>query len=105
TVGGVGVADGEFAGVVFGLCHALGQLFIPRLGLVHRQLGVAIFQNVIGGERLAAFAVAFDATGGNGIFAADAAAFDDAPTCRFQRGINMLGACLGFVHAGNGFFS
>ena len=32
------------------------------------------------------------------IFPMDAAAFDDAPARRFQRGINMLGACLGLVH-------
>jgi hypothetical protein len=50
--------------------------------------------------------VTFDAAGRNRILAPDAAALDDAPARRFQRGINVLGACLGFVHdlGGLGFF-
>ena len=49
AVGGVGVADGEFPGVVLGLRHARGQRFIPRLRLDDGQLVVAIDQQVIGG--------------------------------------------------------
>ena len=49
--------------------------------------------------RLAAFAVALDAARRDGIFAEDFAALDDAPARPFQCGINVFGACLGFVHA------
>ena len=49
AVGGIGVADGQLPGVVLRLRHALGQRFIPRLGLDDRQLGVAIDQHIIGG--------------------------------------------------------
>ena len=98
AVGGVGEADGELAGVVLGLRHAFGQRFIPRLGLDDGELGVAIDQHVIGGERLAAPPVAFDAAERDRVFAPDAAAFDDAPARRLQRGIDMLGSGFGFVH-------
>ena len=54
AVGGVGEADGKFAGVILRLRHALGQFFIPRLGLDDGELGVAILQNVICRERFAA---------------------------------------------------
>ena len=43
-------------------------------------------------------AVAFDAAGRDGILAPDAAALDDAPARRFQRGIDVLGSGFGFVH-------
>ena len=69
------------------------------------RFGAAIFQNLIGGERLAALAVAFDATGGNGMLATDADALDDAPARRFKGVVNVLGACFSLVHAGNGFLS
>ena len=98
AVGGVGEAHGHLARVILGLAHTFRQRFVPRLGLVHGQLAVAIDQHVIGGERLAAFAVAFDAARRDGIFAQDFAAFHDAPARRFQCGINVLGAGLGFVH-------
>ncbi|MDZ4800714.1 MAG: hypothetical protein SGI92_21350 [Bryobacteraceae bacterium] len=97
-IGGVGKSHRQLAGVVLGLPHALGQFFIPGLGLVQGQLGVAIFQNVIRLQRLAAFAVAFDAAQRDGIFAADAAALDHAPARRLQRGVNVLGSGFGFVH-------
>ena len=48
AVGGIGVADGQFPGVIFRLRYAFGQFFIPRLGLDDGQLGVAIDQNVVG---------------------------------------------------------
>ena len=97
----IGVADRQLAGVVLGLRHALGQRFIPRLGLDDGELGVAILKHVIGGERLAASPVAFDAAERDRIFAPDAAAFDDAPARRFQGGIDMLGSGFGFVHGGS----
>ena len=72
--------------------------FVPRLGLDDGELGVAIDQHVVGGERLAAPAVAFDAAERDRILAPDAAALDDAPAGRLQRGIDVLGSGLGFVH-------
>jgi len=33
-----------------------------------------------------------------GIFAEDAAAFDDAPACGFEGGIDVLGSGFGLVH-------
>jgi hypothetical protein len=39
-----------------------------------------------------------DATGGDAVLAQNSAAFDDAPARRFQSGVDMLGACPGFVH-------
>ena len=42
--------------------------------------------------------VAFDATECDRILSSDTAALDDAPAGRFQRGINVLGSGLGFVH-------
>ena len=98
AVGGVGEADGQLAGVVLGLRHALGQRLVPRLGLDDGELGVAIDQHVIGGERLAAPSVAFEAARRDGVFAPDAAAFDHAPARRFQCGVDMFGSGLGFVH-------
>ena len=67
AVGGVGIPHRQLARVVLRLHHALGQFFVPRLGLVHSQLGVAIFQHVIRGERLPAPTVAFDAAQRDGI--------------------------------------
>ena len=98
AVGGIGEADGQLAGVVLGLRHAFGQFFVPRLGLDDGQLGVAIVQHVIGGERLAASPVAFDAARRDRIFAPDAAALDHAPARRLQRGVDMFGSGFGFVH-------
>jgi hypothetical protein len=51
-----------------------------------------------GDETAGAAAVAFDTTGRNLILAPDAAALDDAPARRFQRGINVFCSCFGFVH-------
>ena len=98
AVGGVGEADGQLAGIVLRLRHAFGQRLVPRLGLDHGQLVVAIDQHVVGGQRLAAPPVAFDAAQRDRILAADAAALDHAPARRLQRGIDVLGSGLGFVH-------
>lgn len=94
---GVSEPDRQLLGVVLRLRNAFGQFLVPRLGLDHGQLRVAIFQNVNGGERLAALAVAFDAPGRNRILAPDAAAFDHAPPRSGECGVDVLGACLGFV--------
>jgi len=77
------MADGQLARIVFRLSYAFGQLLVQRLGFDDAELGIAIFQHVIGGERLAAFAVALEAAGSDGILAPEAAAFDDAPAGRF----------------------
>src|ERR1035438_6726292 len=98
AVGGIGVTNGQLARVILRLPDAFGQFFFQRLGFANAEFGVSNFQDVIGGEWFAAFAVALDATGRNRILAPDAAALDDAPARRLQRGINMFGACLGFVH-------
>jgi hypothetical protein len=63
-----------------------------------RKLGVAIFKNVIRNERLGTPTLAFQATESDFVFPADAAFVDDTPACRFQRGIDVLGSGLGFVH-------
>jgi hypothetical protein len=55
-VAGVGEADRQLAGVVLGLADALGQRLVPGLGFDHGQLGVAVFQHVVGDQRLAALA-------------------------------------------------
>ena len=91
----------SFPRVVFGLRHSLGHLFVPGLGLDDGEFVIAIDQDVIGSERLAASAVAFEATQRDRIFAPDAAAFDHAPARRRQRGVNALGSGLGFVHGRN----
>src|SRR5690606_6791982 len=88
----------QFSRVVLGLGHAFGQRFIPRFRLHHGQLAVAIDQHVIGHERLAAPPDAFNTARRNGVFAQDPAALDHAPSCCFQRGVNVLGSGFGFVH-------
>ena len=60
---------------------------------------IAIDQHVIGGERLAAPPVAFDAAQRDRILAPDAAAFDHAPARRLEGGVDVLGSGFGFVHA------
>jgi hypothetical protein len=71
-------------------------LTLREKGLVHRQFGVAIFQHDVRLELLAKR---------DGKLAADPAALDGASARRFQRGQNLIVWGLGFVHAGNGFFS
>jgi len=97
-VGGIGKAHRQLARVVLALRHPFGQLLIPRLGLNHGQLAVAVFQHVIGGERLPAPAQPLDAPRRDGKLPPDATALHDAPARRRQRGVNMLGSGFGFVH-------
>src|SRR6185437_13121931 len=82
----IGEADGELAGIILRLRHAFGQGFVPGLGLDHAELVRAIFEDVIGDERLGAAAKTFDAAEGDRVFAPDAAAFDDAPARRLRAG-------------------
>ena len=98
-VRGIGEAHRQLPRVILRLPHAFGQCFVPRLGFHHAELGVAILQHVIRRERFAAWPpVTFDATGRNRILAPDAAALHHAPSRCLQRGINVLGSGLGFVH-------
>jgi len=99
AVGGVGESNSHLRGVVLRLGDALGQRLVPRLGLVHGELAVAIDQHVVGVVRPRAPAEAFNAARSDGILAQDLAALDVAPARRLQGGINMLGSGIGFVHA------
>src|SRR5439155_4468780 len=96
SVGGVRVANCQLARVILRLPDALGEFLIQRFGLDDAQLGVAILENIIRAERLPTPPVPFDAARGDEVFAPDAAALDDAPARRFQRGINVLGPGFGF---------
>jgi len=83
------------------LRHALGERFVPCLGLDDGEFVVAIDEHVIGRERLAAPPEPFDAPECDGILAQDAAALDHAPPRGLEGGINVFGSGFGFVH---GFF-
>ena len=48
AVGGIGEARLQLVGIVFRLPDAFGQRLVPRLGLDHRQLVVAIDQHIVG---------------------------------------------------------
>jgi hypothetical protein len=98
TVGGVGEADGKLAGVVLGLCYALGQRLVPRLRLDRCQPGVAKLEHVVGGERFAPVAVTLDPAECDRVLAPDAATFDDAPAGCRQCGVDVFGSGFGFVH-------
>ena len=98
TVRRVGVADGQLAGVVLRLRHAFCQCFVPGFGFDDRQLATAIDQHVIGGECPAAPTVALDAARRDRILAEDLAVLHNAPARRYERGVDVLASCLGFVH-------
>jgi hypothetical protein len=98
AVGGIGVTESEFPGVVLGLRHAFSKWVIPWLGLDDGEFVVAIDQYVIGGQCFATPPVAFDAAKGDGILARDAAAFDHTPTGSLKGGIDVLGSGFGFIH-------
>src|SRR6185437_8398290 len=98
AVGRVSEADGELVGVVLGLRNAFRYFFIPGFGLDYGELGIAVDENIIGGERFAAPPERFDAPGRDGIFTGNAAALDDAPTGGFEGGVDVLGSGFGFVH-------
>ena len=98
AVGRVGEAHRELAGVIFRLPDALSEGFGDRLGFDGGELGVAKFENIVRLERLAASAAPLDAAGADEVFAPDAGAFDHAPACGGQRGVDEFGSGLGFVH-------
>jgi hypothetical protein len=102
SVGAIGVTDGDLFRVVFGLGQTFGERFIPCLRFDDGELGVAVFENVVGTKRVAtpdiAGDAALDTAWGNPVIAPNAAAIHHTPSRRFQRGINVLGSGFGFVH-------
>ena len=48
AVGGVGEANRELCGVLLGLRDAFGERFVPGLGFDDGELGVAVFEDVVG---------------------------------------------------------
>jgi hypothetical protein len=102
AVGGVGEPHGQLARVVLRLGHALGERLVPRLGLDHGELGVAVLEHVVGPERVPAPAVAQDSPRRDDDLAPHAAALDHGPARCLEGGIDVLGSGLGLVH---GFFT
>src|ERR1700731_433419 len=99
AITGVGEADSHFGGVVLGLAEAFSDGLVPRLGFDHRELNIAILENIIGEERIASPARTFNTPWRNGMRTPDAAAFNNAPASSSERGINVLGPSFGFVHS------
>src|ERR1019366_1674400 len=98
AVGGIGVPDGKLPGVVLGLRHAFGEWFVPRLRLDDGELVIAIDEDVVGNEPLAAAPVACKAALGDLVLPRNAAALHHAPPRRLEGGIDVFGSGLGFVH-------
>jgi hypothetical protein len=97
-VAGVGEPHGQLPRVVLGLRDAPGQRLVPRLGLDHRQLAVAVHQHVVGGQRTPAPPVPLQAASRDLVLAEDAAAVHHAPAGLPDGGVDVLGSGLGFVH-------
>jgi hypothetical protein len=90
----------QFLCVSLRLRHAFRHRLVTRLRLGHREFEVPVNQHVIRDFRQSAPAASFDAARRDVVFPENAAAFHHAPACRFECGINVFGAGLGFVHAG-----
>ncbi len=97
-VGRKGEAGLQLAGIVLGLPDAFGVEEIEPLGLDHRELHVAIDEDVIRDFRLRPPPRALEPPRRDDL-AANAARLHHAPTGRLQRGIDQFGAGLRFVHA------
>ena len=93
----IGKADGQLAGVILSLTHPGSEWLVPCFSFDHCQLGIAILQHIVSRERLAPFTVAFQSPQGDGVLAANAAAWGDAPASGHQHGVDMVAACLCFV--------
>ena len=98
AVRAVGETKRELACIVLGLAEAFGDRLVPGLGLDDGELVVAVHEHVVGDDGLAAPTEALNASGRDRELARNLAALHDAPACRRQRGIDVLGAGLGFVH-------
>ena len=96
-VGRKGEAGLQFAGIMLGLPDAFGVEEVEALGLDHRELHIAIYEDVIRDFRLCPPPRA--STARRDHLAANAARLNHAPTDRLQRGIDQFGAGLRFVHA------
>ncbi len=98
AVGRVGEAHRELASVVFCLPDSLGEGFGNCLGFDSGELCAPKFEDIVRLERLAASAAPLDAAGADEVFAPDAGAFNHAPTCGSECGIDEFGSGFGFVH-------
>ena len=98
AVGGVGEPHRQFLRVLFRLSDAFRQRFIPRLGLIHGQHPIAIFQHIIGFQLLPTPPGTFETAQRDLIGPANPAAFNNAPTGSGQLLVNVLGSGFGFVH-------
>ena len=97
-VGGIGEAQAQARGVVFGLAHAFGVVFIPGFCLNDGKARAFVFQQVVGGKGLVAFALAQNAPSGDGKLAPDAAARHNAPPCLGKGRVDMFRTGFRFVH-------
>ena len=72
-------------------------VLVPRLCLDHSQLSIAILQHIVGRERLAPLAITLQPPQGDGVLAANAAAWGNAPASGHQHGVDMVAAGFCFV--------
>ena len=98
TIGGVGEAGLQLAGILLGLPDALGIRQIPPLGLDHGQLVIAVGQHVVGNVLFRPLAGPLQPSKGDDL-APHPACFHDAPACRPQGRVNQLGASFSLVHS------
>lgn len=84
---------------VLRLADAFAYLLLPRLRLDDGELPIAILEHIIGLQCLATAALSLDAARRNGKLAAYAATLNVAPARGLQRGINVFGTCLCFIHS------
>ena len=91
-------ADLKLLGVVLRLSDSGGQRLVPGFGFDGSKLGIAIDQYIVRGQSLASSAQTFEASWSDGIFSANATPFDDTPTRRGKRWIDVFGTGFGFVH-------
>ncbi|HLS81163.1 MAG TPA: hypothetical protein VK025_07155 [Steroidobacter sp.] len=98
TVRREGMTDRELGRVILGLLHSERQRLIPRFGFNDGQTGVAIDEQVIGGERLRSPPMPLQSPKGDRVLAPYAAAFNHAPACRFQCRVDVISAGFGLVH-------
>ena len=98
AVAGEGEAEAELVGVVLGLGHPFREGGCVGLRLHHRQLGVAVAEHVVGGERLAAAAAPLQPTGRDRKLTPDTAALHDTPAGGSEQRIDPFSAGFGLVH-------
>jgi len=103
TVGAVGVAYGHLVGIVLGLRQTFGERFVPSFGFDHGEFGIAVFENVVGAQWIAAPHLpsnsTFDTTGRDEVITPNPTAVHHTPSRGFQCGIDVFGSGFGFVHS------